>query len=103
METWFFVQWCKLPSDQRRVIEQAKLNNSPFGKALEKQTETSEGQRKKQIKSIENHGKQLINSNELTKKNFISTVAAYQLKNRKRFNETVEERFSKFRNLEKLN
>ena len=97
------MQWSKLLSDQRRVIEQAKFTNSPFGKALEKQTETIEGQRKKQIKSIENQGKQLIDSNELIKKDFISTVAVYQLKNRKRFNETVEERSSKFRNLEKIN
>ena len=33
----------------------------------------------------------------------MSTVAVYQLKNRKRFNETVEERSSKSRNLEKIN
>ena len=44
----------------------------------------------------------MIDSNELIKKDFISTVAVYQLKNRKRFNETVEERSSKFRNLEKI-
>ena len=81
------------------MTEQAKFTNSPFGKALEKQTETIEGQRKKQIKSIENHGKQFIDSNELIKK----TVAVYQLKNRKSFNETVEERSSKFRNFEKIN
>ena len=39
-----------LPSDQRRVIEQAKLTYSPLGKALEKQQ-----QQKK--KTIEDPGK----------------------------------------------
>ena len=31
-----------LPSDQKRVIEEAKFTYSPLGKALEKQTETTE-------------------------------------------------------------
>ena len=33
-----------LPSDQRRVIEQAKFKYSPLGKAFEKQTKTIEDQ-----------------------------------------------------------
>ena len=33
-----------LPSDQRRVIGQAKFTNSPLGKALEKQRKTFEDQ-----------------------------------------------------------
>ena len=41
-----------LPFDQRRVIEQAK---------------TIEDKKKKQIKAIENHGKQLVESNVLVK------------------------------------
>ena len=41
-----------LPSDQRRVIEQAKFTCSPLGKALKKQTKTFEHQSKKQIKEI---------------------------------------------------
>ena len=36
-----------LPSDQRRVIEQANFNYSPLGKALEKQRKTIEDQGKK--------------------------------------------------------
>ena len=36
-----------LPSDQRRVIEQAKFTYSPLRKALEKQTKTIEDQEKK--------------------------------------------------------
>ena len=31
-----------LPSDQKRVIEEAKFTYTPLGKALEKQTETTE-------------------------------------------------------------
>ena len=59
-----------LPSNQRRVIEQAKFTYSPLGKALEKQTKIIEDQGKKQTKAIEDHGKQLFKSNELMKKNF---------------------------------
>ena len=54
-----------LPSEQRRVTEQAKFTYSPLGKAVEKQTKTIEDQGKKQIKSIEDHGKQLTESNAL--------------------------------------
>ena len=36
-----------LPSDQRRVTEQAKFTYSPLGKAFEKQTKTIEDQGKK--------------------------------------------------------
>ena len=46
-----------LPSDQGRVIEQAKFTYSPLVKALEKQR-----------KAIENQGKQLAESNALVKK-----------------------------------
>ena len=44
-----------LPSDQRRVIEQAKFTYSPLRKALEEQTKTIEDQGKKQIKATEEH------------------------------------------------
>ena len=56
-----------LPSDQRRVMEQAKITYSVLGKALEKQTNNWESS-KKQIKAIEDHEKQLVESNELIKK-----------------------------------
>ena len=48
----------EIPSDQKRVIEQAKFAYS------------IEDQGKKQIKTIEDHGKQLVESNELVKKDF---------------------------------
>ena len=59
-----------LPPDQRRVIEQAKFIYFPLEKALENQTKTIEDQDKKQIKAIEDHRKQLVESNELIKKDF---------------------------------
>ena len=50
------------------MIEQAKFTYYPLGKALQKQTKTIEGQEKNQIKAIENHGKELVESNALVKK-----------------------------------
>ena len=47
-----------VPSDQRRVIGHDKFTYSPLGKALEKQTKTIKDQGKKQIKAIEDNGKQ---------------------------------------------
>ena len=51
-----------LPSDQRRVIEQAKFTYSLLGKAFEKQIKTIEVQGEKQIKALEEHGKQRVKS-----------------------------------------
>ena len=45
-----------LPSNQRRVIEQAKFTYSPLEKVLEKHTKTIEDQGKKQIKATEDDG-----------------------------------------------
>ena len=59
-----------LPSDQRRVIEQGKFAYSSLGKSLEKQTKTIEDQSKEQIKSTEDQGIQLVESNELIKMDF---------------------------------
>ena len=54
-----------LPSNQRQKIEHAKLAYSPLGKAFEKQTKTIDS-----IKATEDLGKQLVESNELIKKDF---------------------------------
>ena len=43
-----------LPSNQKRMIEQAKFTYSPLGKAFEKQVKTIEDQGQKQIKAIQN-------------------------------------------------
>ena len=50
-----------LPSDQSRIIEQAKFTYFPFSKVFEKQMKTIEDQWKKQIKTLtlKEHGKQL--------------------------------------------
>ena len=51
-----------LPPDQRRVIEEAKPTYSPLEKDFEKQIETTEDQREKQIKALQEHEKQLVKS-----------------------------------------
>ena len=52
------------------MIEEAKFTYSPLRKALEKQIKTIKDQGKKQTKGIEDHRKQLVESNALIKKNF---------------------------------
>ena len=49
------------------MIEQAKFTYSPLGKTFEKQIKTAENQGEKQIKAIEEHGKQLAESNAFIK------------------------------------
>ena len=60
-----------MPSNQQQIIEQAKFTYSPFGKAFEKQTKTTEDPGEKQVnalKSLESSDKQLPSI-----KDFIST------------------------------
>ena len=52
-----------MPSDQNRIIEEAKFTYFPLGKAFEKQTKTIEEQGRKQIEAIKKHGKQSVKSN----------------------------------------
>ena len=59
-----------LPLNRRTVIEQTKFAYSPLWIAFEKQAKTIEEQRKKQIKEIKDHGKQLAESNKLIEKDF---------------------------------
>ena len=66
-----------LPSDQKIVREQTKYTYSPSGKALEKQTKPIEDQGKKQMKAIEDHRKQLVESNALVKKMIIVLKIKY--------------------------
>ena len=42
-----------LPSNQQQIIQQAKLNYSPLGKAIEKQRKTIEDQGRKQVVALE--------------------------------------------------
>ena len=55
-----------------------------------------------QIKAIEDHGKQLIESTELIKKDFNINRNRITPEEQKKNNELVEERSSEFRNLEKI-
>ena len=50
-----------LPSNQQQIIQQAKFNYSPLGKALEKQRKNIEDQGEKQVKAIQD--KQIVNIN----------------------------------------
>ena len=50
-----------LPSNQQQIIQQAKFNYSPLGKAIEKQIKTIEDQGEKQVKAIQD--KQIVNIN----------------------------------------
>ena len=61
------------------MIEQAKFTYSLLGKALEKQTKAIEDREEKQIKAIEEHGKQLLESNALVKKNDYDSENKYKL------------------------
>ena len=60
-----------LPSNQQQIIQQAKFNYSPLGKAIEKQIKTIEDQGGKQIKAIQDNKKQLTNTKGATIKNII--------------------------------
>ena len=87
-----------LPPYQRRVIDQPKLAYSP----LEKQTKTTEDQAEKQIKALEEHGKQLVEFNELVKKDFnIDGGSIPFSEQRKIFDKLVKGRSSEFKYLEK--
>ena len=66
-----------LPSDQSRIIEQAKLTFSPLCKALEKQTKTIENKEEKQIKASENKVAKKITDTD--KKSVVSSFSKYFL------------------------
>ena len=48
-----------LPSSQQQIIQQAKFNYSPLGKAFEKQAKTIEDQGKKQVDALKTSYKKL--------------------------------------------
>ena len=49
-----------LPSNQQQIIQQAKFNYSPLGKALKKQRETIEDQGEKQVDALKTSYKKLL-------------------------------------------
>ena len=91
-----------LPSDQSRIIEQTKWTYSLLVKIFEKQIES---QGKKQIKAIEEHGKQPVESNTFIKK-FDYDTARYSptlSKQKEVFNKFIDERYDKILELSKKN
>ena len=48
-----------LPSNQQQIIQQAKFNYSPLGKAIEKQIKTTENQGQKQVDALKTSYKKL--------------------------------------------
>ena len=91
-----------LPSDQSRIIEQTKFTYSLLVKIFEKQIES---QGKKQIKAIEEHGKQPLESNTSIKK-FDYDTARYSptlSKQKEVFNKFIDERYDKILELSKKN
>ena len=84
------------------MIEQAKFTYFSLGKAFEKQVKTIENQGEKQIKALEDHGQQLVEYNELIKKDFnIDRDSMSYVEQKKVFNKVIRERSSEFYNLEK--
>ena len=83
-----------LPSDQSRIIEQTKFTYSLLVKIFEKQIES---QSKKQIKVIEEHGKQPVESNAFIKKFDYDTarVSPTLSKQKEVFNKLIDERYDK--------
>ena len=59
-----------LTFDQRRVVEKTKFTYSLSGKALENKQKQLKIKEKKQIKAIEEHGKQLVESNTSVKNDY---------------------------------
>ena len=53
-----------LPSDQSRIIEQAKFTHSPLTNSFQIQIKTIEDQGEKQIKVLDVNGKQLVRFND---------------------------------------
>ena len=81
-----------LPSNKQQIIEQAKFEYSPLGKAFEKQTKTIEDQGKKQIKAIQDNKQQLISDNDYKDKLLIS-------KEREIFKDIYNKRLDKLKQL----
>ena len=91
-----------LPSDQRKMIEQANFTSSHLGKGSEKEKKTIEDQGKKQTKAFEDHGNYLVESNELIKNDFNMKRDNIPLQEQKNiFNKLIQKRPSELTNLEK--
>ena len=86
-----------LPSDQQKIIEQAKFTYSPLGKAFEKQTKTIEDQGEKQIKSIWDQG----DLKTIKKYDYDAEDTPLISKQKEIFNKLVDERLEKITDIDK--
>ena len=65
------------PSNQQQIIQQAKFNYSPLGKAFEKQTKTIEDQGRKQVHALKTSYKKLPSVKDFTQiENFNPEIIA---------------------------
>ena len=67
------------------MIKQGKYTYSPLGEVLEKQTKTIIDQGKKQTKAIEDHEKELVESNRLIKKDISIDRGSIPLEEQKNY------------------
>ena len=86
-----------LPFNQKEITEQAKFTYSPLGKTFEKQAKTIEDLVEDQISAIKESGKQIIESNEVAKKEFnIDRSGVSHEKQKEIFNRFVKKRALEF-------
>ena len=86
-----------LPSTQKQIIEQDKLNYSPLEKAFEKQTKTIKDQGEKQIKAFQD--KRPIKS--IKKFTYDINDSPIVLKEKEIYNKLSEQSFDKINDLDK--
>ena len=72
-----------MPSDRSRMIDKVKFSCFPLWKAFVKQRKAIENQGGKQVKAIEEHWKQLAESNAVIRKYDIENV--HHFLNRKKY------------------
>ena len=86
-----------LPSNQQKIIEQAKFTYSPLGKGFEKQTEKNKHQGEKQIKTIQNQGQVKT----IKKYTYDNEDTPLIQKQKEIFNKLVDERLEEIVDLDK--
>ena len=81
-----------MPSDQGRIIEQAKFTHSPFSKAFERQIKTIEEQGKKQVEALKvsKPNTQKLTTKNVIPENTLSEEAKNELNKIKEIEKTVD-------------
>ena len=85
-----------LPSNQQKIIEQAKFTYSSLEKAFDKQIKTTEDQGEKQIKAIQDQGR----AKTIKKYDYNDKDNPLILKQKEIFNELVDERLDEITELD---